>query len=90
MLVRNRTHQRRSGSRLRQAATLSRVKRSGLSIEDFMTRAWPAAQQAAESHPRIKALYSLYNSQDATADGEITFRYGLDRVLDGLQIRLKG
>jgi AcrR family transcriptional regulator len=72
-----------------EAATLSKVKRSGLSIEDFMARAWPAAQQAAESYPRLKALYSVYNSQEAADDGETVFRYGLDRVLDGLELRLK-
>jgi AcrR family transcriptional regulator len=71
-----------------EAATLSQVKRSGLSAEDWMAAAWPAARQAAQSLPRLKALYAVYDATAASDNGDETFDYGLARVLDGLEARL--
>lgn len=71
-----------------EAATLSKVQRSGLSVHEWMTSVWPAARQAAQAHPRIKALYDSYDADAAAGNGDETFDYGLDRVLDGLEARL--
>lgn len=71
-----------------EAATLSKVKRSGMSATDWMASVWPAAQQAAESYPRVKALYAAHNAQETADNGNETFDYGLARVLDGLETRL--
>lgn len=71
-----------------EAATLSKIKRSGMSATAWMTSVWPAAQQAAEPYPRIKALYAAHNATDTAGNGDETFDYGLARVLDGLEVRL--
>ncbi|WP_020388277.1 TetR/AcrR family transcriptional regulator [Kribbella catacumbae] len=71
-----------------EAATLSKVKRSGMSATDWMTSVWPAARQAAEQFPRVKALYAAHDAQDAATNSDETFNYGLSRVLDGLEARL--
>lgn len=71
-----------------EAATLSKIKRSGMSATDWMTSAWPAAQQAAEPYPHVKALYAAHNATDTADNSNETFDYGLDRVLDGLEVRL--
>jgi AcrR family transcriptional regulator len=71
-----------------EAAAISKIKRSGLSAEEWMTKVWPAAQQAAEAHPRVKALYDEYTARDAAENDDEVFDYGLACVLDGLAARL--
>ncbi|GAA1721166.1 TetR/AcrR family transcriptional regulator [Kribbella yunnanensis] len=71
-----------------EAATVSKVKRSGLSEQEWTAKLWPAAEQAAEPYPRLKALYAEYTSSSAAEGGDEVFAYGLNCVLDGLQARL--
>ncbi|MFF1819386.1 TetR/AcrR family transcriptional regulator [Kribbella sp. NPDC058245] len=71
-----------------EAAAVSKIKRSGLSAEEWMTKVWPAAQQAAEAYPRVKALYDEYTARDAAENDDEVFDYGLACVLDGLAARL--
>jgi hypothetical protein len=49
----------------------------------------PAAEQAAQEHPRVKEFYAAYRGKDAQEIGEDTFSYGLTCVLDGLEARLE-
>jgi AcrR family transcriptional regulator len=72
-----------------EAATLTQLHRSGLSMDEWMAKVWPAAEEAAQEHPRMKALYAAYRGMDATESNEDTFDYGLARVLDGLEARLQ-
>ncbi|MFB6723100.1 TetR/AcrR family transcriptional regulator [Kribbella sp. NPDC056345] len=71
-----------------EAATISKMKRSGLSEQEWMAKVWPAAEQAAEPYPRLKALYAEYTSSSAADNGDEVFEYGLACVLDGLEARL--
>ncbi len=72
-----------------EAATVSKIQRSGLSATDWMAKVWPAAQAAAEPHPRIRALYDEYTASDAAEAEDEVFDYGLACVLDGLEARLR-
>ncbi|WP_405058565.1 TetR/AcrR family transcriptional regulator [Kribbella sp. NBC_01505] len=72
-----------------EAATVSKVRRSGLSAEDWMAKVWPVAQQAAEAHPRLTALYDEYSAEAAADQDDEVFDYGLACVLDGLESRLR-
>jgi AcrR family transcriptional regulator len=72
-----------------EAASLTQLHRSGLSMDDWMAKVWPAAEEAAQKHPRMKALYAAHRGMNASEDSEDTFGYGLARVLDGLEARLQ-
>jgi AcrR family transcriptional regulator len=71
-----------------EAATISKLKRSGKDMASWQAEVWPAAVRAAEPYPRIRALYAANNGADLEAGGEDTFSYGLTRILDGLEARL--
>lgn len=71
-----------------EAATLTKLARTGETVEQWVAKAWPAAERAAENHPRMKALYAAYADRDMSANADGTFTYGLDRILDGLELRL--
>ena len=74
-----------------EAATLTKLARSGLTMKEWIAKVWPAAEQAAQEYPRMKELYAAHlGGLEAVSDSEDGFSYGLDRVLDGLEIRLKG
>jgi AcrR family transcriptional regulator len=71
-----------------EAATLSKLQRSGKDMDAWRAAVWPAAVQAAEPYPRMRALYAAYGDADLVEGANDGFSYGLDRILDGLQIRL--
>ncbi|MFG1710293.1 TetR/AcrR family transcriptional regulator [Nonomuraea sp. M3C6] len=71
-----------------EAAWLSMVARSGQSEQEWLERLWPAAEQAVQDYPRLRARYAAQRGGDATKSNEDSFEYGLQRVLDGLQSRL--
>ncbi|GAA1518710.1 TetR/AcrR family transcriptional regulator [Kribbella lupini] len=71
-----------------EAATLTKLARTGTTVEEWIAKAWPAARRAAENHPRMKALYAAYAERDRGADADAVFTYGLERILDGLEARL--
>lgn len=71
-----------------EAATRTRLARTGETVEEWIGKAWPAAQRAAENHPRMKALYAAYAERDMGANADDAFTYGLERILDGLEARL--
>ncbi|MER5404977.1 hypothetical protein [Streptomyces sp. NPDC002769] len=49
---------------------------------------WPTAERAAESYPHLRDGYAERRSKDPRASRDTNFRYGLDRVLDGLETRI--
>ena len=71
-----------------EAATLSKLRRSGKDMASWQSEVWPAAVQAAEPYPRMRALYAANSGADLEAGGEDTFSYGLTRILDGLEAGL--
>ncbi|MGR6922261.1 TetR/AcrR family transcriptional regulator [[Actinomadura] parvosata] len=71
-----------------EAAWLSTVARSGLSEQELTEKLWPAAEQAVQNYPRLRARYAQQRGDDTSGANQDTFEYGLQRVLDGLQARL--
>ncbi|MGC4938885.1 TetR/AcrR family transcriptional regulator [Kribbella sp. DT2] len=71
-----------------EAATLTKLARTGETVEQWVAKAMPAAERAAQNHPRMRALYAAYADYDLNTADDDTFTYGLDRVLDGLELRL--
>ncbi|MER6099647.1 TetR/AcrR family transcriptional regulator C-terminal domain-containing protein [Streptomyces sp. NPDC001728] len=76
-----------------EAAWLTTVARSGDSEADFIARLMPAAQQAAAGHDHLAEAYTEAAAQvtvDPVALRDDKFAYGLEVVLDGLEMRLRG
>ncbi|NJP98205.1 TetR/AcrR family transcriptional regulator [Nonomuraea sp. FMUSA5-5] len=71
-----------------EAAWLSTVARSGLTEQELTEKLWPAAEQAVQDYPRLRARYAQQRDGDTSGVNQDTFEYGLQRVLDGLQARL--
>ncbi|MFI0819179.1 TetR/AcrR family transcriptional regulator [Streptomyces sp. NPDC021098] len=78
-----------TGMATSEAAWLTVLARSGQDEREWMERLWPAAEQAAEAYPRLREGYAEQRGKDPQAAREETFRYGLERVLDGLETRLR-
>ncbi|MEV6288138.1 TetR/AcrR family transcriptional regulator C-terminal domain-containing protein [Kribbella sp. NPDC051770] len=73
-----------------EAATLTRLKRTGQAVEEWTAKSWPAGEAAAQQHPHLRDLYAAYREREPESDADETFRYGLERILDGLELRLRG
>ncbi len=71
-----------------EAATISKLKRTGKDMTAWQAEVWPAAVKAAEPYPHMRALYAANSNTDLEAGGEDSFSYGLARILDGLEARL--
>ncbi|APE24806.1 MULTISPECIES: TetR/AcrR family transcriptional regulator C-terminal domain-containing protein [Streptomyces] len=74
-----------------EAAWLITVTRSGMSEAEFITGMMPAARQAAADHEHLAEAYADVAAQpafDPVAIRDDKFFYGLDVVLDGLEMRL--
>ena len=71
-----------------EAATVSKLKRTGKDMATWQAEVWPAAVKAAEPYPHMRALYAPNSNTDLEAGGEDSFSYGLARILDGLEVRL--
>jgi AcrR family transcriptional regulator len=72
-----------------EAATITKLHRSGMDHDAWRAAVWPAAVKAAEPYPHIRALYAAHDATDLTVDAEDNFSYGLNRILDGLESRLR-
>ncbi|MEV8590856.1 TetR/AcrR family transcriptional regulator C-terminal domain-containing protein [Streptomyces sp. NPDC051180] len=74
-----------------EAAWLTTVARSGETEAGFIARLMPAAQQAAADHDHLSEAYADA-AGTATVDPvtlrDAKFSYGLEVVLDGLEMRL--
>ncbi|MFC9592157.1 TetR/AcrR family transcriptional regulator C-terminal domain-containing protein [Streptomyces sp. NPDC056944] len=74
-----------------EAAWLGTVARSGETEAGFIARLMPAAQQAAAGHDHLAEAYAdaaTRSAADPAAVRDAKFAYGLDVVLDGLEMRL--
>jgi AcrR family transcriptional regulator len=71
-----------------EAAWLTVLARSGQTEAEYVRGLWPAAEAAAEAYPHLREGYAGQRDQDPGVARETGFRYGLDRVLDGLETRI--
>ncbi|MFB7543256.1 TetR/AcrR family transcriptional regulator C-terminal domain-containing protein [Streptomyces zaomyceticus] len=74
-----------------EAAWLTTVTRSGKTEGDLIASLMPAAQQAAAGHDHLAGAYAdaaVHAPIDPVALRDEKFSYGLDVVLDGLEMRL--
>ncbi|MFH9727520.1 TetR/AcrR family transcriptional regulator C-terminal domain-containing protein [Streptomyces sp. NPDC017254] len=74
-----------------EAAWLTTVARAGKTEGEFIASLMPAAQQAAAGHDHLADAYAdaaLHAPADPAALRDKKFSYGLDVVLDGLEMRL--
>ena len=71
-----------------EAAWLTTVARSGETEAGFIARLMPAAQQAAADHDHLSDAYATAAPVDPATLRDTKFTYGLEVVLDGLQLRL--
>ncbi|MEU9098633.1 TetR/AcrR family transcriptional regulator [Streptomyces sp. NPDC048361] len=77
-----------TGTAISEAAWLTMLVRSGQSEQEWVERLWPAAEQAAQAYPRLRKGYADQRGKDPRAIRDENFRYGLERFLDGLEVRL--
>lgn len=78
-----------TGMATSEAAWLNVLARSGQDEQTAVERLWPAAEKAAQDYPLLREGYAEQRGTDPRAAREEGFRYGLDRVLDGLETRLR-
>jgi AcrR family transcriptional regulator len=75
------------GTGTTEAAWLTTLARSGRTEQEWVDHLRPALVEATKPYPRLHALATATggDTEEARGDG---FRYGLERVLDGLAARL--
>ncbi|WP_233515244.1 TetR/AcrR family transcriptional regulator C-terminal domain-containing protein [Marinitenerispora sediminis] len=71
-----------------EAAWLTSLGRSGQGEREWAERLWPAAEQAVQAYPRMRALYAAQRDGDPGRTRDDAFDDGLDCVLGGLAARL--
>jgi AcrR family transcriptional regulator len=72
-----------------EAAWLNMLARSELNERDWVENLWPSVDEAARAYPRLQNLYSAQRGRDPEGARNESFDYGLDRVLDGIEIQLR-
>ena len=72
-----------------EAAWLTAVARSGETEADFIARLMPAARQAAAGYDHLAESYAA-PLPDPAEVRDTKFGNGLEVILDGLALRLKG
>jgi hypothetical protein len=77
------------GMGVSEAAWLTTLARSGQDERDWEERLRPAVEQAVQPHPRLRELFTAQERQNPSQAREDNFAYGLNRILDGLQTRLR-
>ncbi|MFF0446616.1 TetR/AcrR family transcriptional regulator [Streptomyces sp. NPDC004609] len=71
-----------------EAAYLSLIARSGRTEQEWVAGLRPAFDAASREHPRLREGSSARQDVHPRQIRDDDFRYGLDRVLDGLTARL--
>ncbi|MFE3201744.1 TetR/AcrR family transcriptional regulator [Embleya sp. NPDC059237] len=72
-----------------EAAYLSMLARSGRTEQELMESLEPSAEEAMRDHPRVRESQSAMRGRDPEQLREANFDYGLQRMLDGLAVRLE-
>ncbi|MEV0415498.1 TetR/AcrR family transcriptional regulator [Streptomyces sp. NPDC050448] len=76
------------GATTSEAAYLSLLARSGHDESQWLESLRPAAEQALDGHPLLAEGHAAQEGRDPRRMREENFDYGLQRVLDGLGVRL--
>ncbi|MEV5507707.1 TetR/AcrR family transcriptional regulator [Streptomyces orinoci] len=76
------------GMSISEAGRLTMLARSGHTEQEWVERLWPAAEEAAREHPQLQEQYAALRGKDPRRIREEKFDYGLQRVLDGLAVRI--
>ncbi|MGY5133016.1 TetR/AcrR family transcriptional regulator [Streptomyces nigrescens] len=76
------------GMAVSEAAWLTLLARGGESEQEWMERLLPAAEEAAQGHPQLQEQYAALREKDPRETRDAKFAYGLQRVLDGLAVRI--
>ncbi|WP_331721460.1 TetR/AcrR family transcriptional regulator [Streptomyces sp. NBC_00212] len=71
-----------------EAAYLSMIARSGKDEQEWLESLMPAAEQAAQDYPRLREGQAAHRDKNPQEIREDNFAYALERVLDGLEVRL--
>ncbi|MEW9547362.1 TetR/AcrR family transcriptional regulator [Nonomuraea sp. NPDC050783] len=72
-----------------EAAYLAMLARSGQSEQDLLEHLRPAAEHALRDHPLLRESQSAVQGKDPGQLREESFTYGIERILDGLETRLR-
>ncbi|WP_163511730.1 TetR/AcrR family transcriptional regulator [Fodinicola acaciae] len=67
-----------------EASWHTTIKRSGRTEQEWLANVRPAVAARLQAYPRLAEAYELFQIGDPAAAREDDFRWGLDRVLDGL------
>ncbi|BBC33924.1 Transcriptional regulator, TetR family [Streptomyces graminofaciens] len=78
-----------TGMATSEAAWLNVLARSGQDERTAVERLWPAAEEAAQDYPLLREGYADQRGADPRTARDEGFQYGLERVLDGLETRLR-
>ncbi len=76
------------GTSTAEAAWLTRLARSGQDDGEWEENLRASAEVATKAHPRLRTWFEDYGTKNPRQVREETFEYGLQRVLDGLEVRL--
>lgn len=77
------------GVTLPEAMLIVSLSGSGRDAEDWLDERIQIAEQMTTDHPRLRAAFLDLRDSDAATINESDFEYGLERVLDGLDVRLE-
>ncbi|RJL30495.1 TetR/AcrR family transcriptional regulator [Bailinhaonella thermotolerans] len=77
------------GTASTEAAVLTRLARTGWDERAWSESVRAAATALVRTHPRMSALYAAQEHREPDEFRESSFTYGLERALDGLEIRLR-
>jgi AcrR family transcriptional regulator len=75
------------GMGMNEAAWLTVIARSGQTEQEWTRRLRPSIERAAQEYPRLRDQVTTLVERDPKQARDETFDYGLDRVLDGLEVR---
>ncbi|WP_460717305.1 TetR/AcrR family transcriptional regulator [Nocardia heshunensis] len=76
------------GVGIAEAAWLAKVARSGKTEQEWLTEFRPMLEPMLATYPRLAKSPVVRGETEVRAARDAKFRYGLDRMLDGLESRL--
>ncbi|MFD0361913.1 TetR/AcrR family transcriptional regulator [Nocardia sp. GCM10030253] len=72
------------GIAMTEAASLTVVRRSGLSETEWFEKMWPAAEEAARAYPRLHKRYVAQPASEVSKSRDESFEYEVGLILQGL------
>ncbi|AYF72812.1 TetR family transcriptional regulator [Nocardia yunnanensis] len=78
------------GMAVAEASWFAKVARSGKTEQECLSELWPVFERAVTAYPRLAESVAARGKFEVSAVRDAKFRYGLDRLLDGLESRMDG